>query len=110
MIADMESNKKLSPVIFELFLGGRKLNISFALLSQTYFKVPKTLRLNATHCFIMKVPNKRKTQQIESNHSSDIDFKDFIKLYKDYTEEPYSLLVNDTALSWDNPLQFRKIL
>ena len=110
MIADMESNKKLSPIIFELFLGGRKLNISFALLSQTYFKVPKTLRLNATHCFIMKVPNKRETQQIESNHSSDIDFKDFIKLYKDYTEEPYSLLVNDTTLSWDNPLQFRKIL
>ena len=86
MIADMESNKKLSPIIFELFLGGRKFNISFVLLSKTYFKV-------------LKVPNKRETQQIESNHSSDIDFKDFIKLYKDYTEEPYSLLVNNTTLS-----------
>ena len=58
----------------------------------------------------MKIPNKRELQQIASNHSSDLDFKDFIKLYKDYTKEPYSLLVNDTTLLSFNPLRFRKNL
>ena len=51
--------------------------------------MPKDVRLNATHFFIMKIPNKRKLQQIALNHSSDIDFKDFIKTYKKYTAEPY---------------------
>ena len=58
----------------------------------------------------MKSLNKRELHQIASNHSSDIDFKDFMKLYKDYTKEPYSFLVNDTTLSSDNPLRFRKNL
>ena len=46
----------------------------------------------------MKIPNKRELQQITCNHSSDIYFKDFMKLYKDYTKEKYSFLVNDTTL------------
>ena len=58
----------------------------------------------------MKIPHKRELQQIASNHSSDIDFKDFMKLYKDYTKESYSFLVNNTTLSSDNPLRFRKNL
>ena len=62
------------------------------------------------HYFIMKIPNKIEFQQIASNHLSDIDFKDFIKLYKDFTKEPYSILVNDLTLSSDNPLRFRKNL
>ena len=98
MIADMESNKKLSPEVTEVFLSGRKLNISLVFILQSYFKVPKTIRLNATHYFIMKIPNKRELQQIASNHFSDIDFKDFMKLYKEYTKEPYSFLVNNTTL------------
>ena len=61
--------------------------------------MPTTIRLNATHDFIMKIPNKRELQQIASNHSSDIDFKYFTKFYKDYTKEPYSILVKDTNLS-----------
>ena len=108
MIADMESNKKLSPKVTKLFLRERKLNISPAFISQSYFEVPKTIRLNATQHFIMKIPNKRELQQISSNQSSEIDFKDIMKVYKDYTEETYSLLVNDTTLSSDNPLRFRK--
>ena len=56
----------------------------------------------------MKIPNKRELQQVASNHSSVIDFKDLMKLYKDYTKEPYLFLVNDTFLSSDNPLGFRK--
>ena len=71
MTADMESNKKLSPKVTELFLRGGRRNISLAFISQSYFKL-----LNATH-FIMKILNKRELQQIASSHSSDIDFKDF---------------------------------
>ena len=107
MIADMESNKKLSPMVTELILRGRKLNISLVFISQSYLKVTKTVRLSPTH-FMIKIPNKRKRPQIASNHSSDIDFKDFMKLYNDYTKEPYLFLVNDTILSSDNSLQFRR--
>ena len=108
MIADIESNNKLSSIVTELFLRGRKLNIS--LISQSYFKVPKTIRLNATHYFIKKIPNKRELQQIASNHLSDIDIKDFMKLHKDYAKEPSSFLANDTTFSLHNPLRFRKNL
>ena len=58
----------------------------------------------------MKIPNKREFQQIVLNHSSDIDFKDFVRIYKKYTDEPYSFLVNDTTLASSNPLRFRKNL
>ena len=79
MIADMINNNKLSPIVTELFIRGRKLNISIVFITQSYFKVPKDVRLNSTHFFIMKIPNKRELQQIALNHSSDIDFKHFIK-------------------------------
>ena len=110
MIADMESDKKLSPIVNELFLRRRKLNISLAFISQSYLKVPKTKRLNSTDYFIMKIANKRELQKIALNHSFDIYFKDFMKLYKDYTKEPYSFLVNNTTLSSDIPLRFRNNL
>ena len=71
MIADMINNKKLNPVVTELLIRGRKLNISFVFITQSYFKVPKDVRLNSTHFFIMKIPNKRELQQIALNHSSD---------------------------------------
>ena len=93
-----------------MFLTERKLNISLVLISQSYFKVPRTIRLNAAHYFIMKISNERELQQIASNHLSDIDFKDFMKLYKYYTKEPFSFFVNDKTLSSDNPLRFRKKL
>ena len=117
MIADLESNERLSPIVTELFLRGRKLfhftftfkNISLVFISQSYFKVPKTIRLNTTHV-TMKIPNKKELQQTVSTHSSDIVLKDFMKLYKDYTKEAYSFLVNDTTLSSDNPLQLRNDL
>ena len=72
--------------------------------------MPKDVRLNSTHSFIMKIPNKRELQQIVLNHSSDIDFKDFMNIYKKYTKEPCSFLVNDTTLPSDDPLRFRKNL
>ena len=84
----MNNNKKLNPIATELFIRGRKLNISVVFITQSYFRVPKDVRLNSTHFFIMKIPNKRELQQIALNHSSDIDFKDFIKIYKKCTAEP----------------------
>ena len=110
VIVDMESNKKLIPEVTELFLRGRKLNILLVFISHSYFKVPNTIRLNAPEYFIMKIPNRRELQQIASNNLSDINFKDFMKLYKEYTKEPHSFLVNDTVLSSDNPILFRKNL
>ena len=80
----MKSNKKLSAKVAELFLRGRKLNFSLVFTSQSYFKVLKAVRLYVTHHFIMKIPKKRELQQIAPNHLSDIDFKNFMKLYKEY--------------------------
>ena len=105
MIADMINNKKLNPVVTELFFRGRKLNISLVII-----KVPKDVRLNSTHSFIMKISNKTELQQIALNHSPDIDFKDFFKIYKKCTAEPFSFLINDTTLPSGNPLRFRKNL
>ena len=110
MIADMINNKKLNSIVTELFIRRRKLNISLVFITQSYFKVPKDVRLNTTHFFIMKIPNKRELQQIAISHSSDIDFKDFINIYKKCTDEPYSFLVSDITLSSDDPLRFRKNL
>ena len=110
MIADMINNKKINWIVTELFIRSRKLNISLVFITQSYFKVPKDVRLISTHFFIMNIPNKRELQQIALNHSSDINSKDFIKIYKKYTAEPYSFLVNDATLASDNPLRFRKNL
>ena len=110
MIADMINNNKLNPIVMELFIRGRKLNISIVFIMQSYFKVPIDVRLNSTHFFIMKIPNKRELQQIALNHSSDIDFKDFMNIYKKCTTEPYSFLVNDKTLPLDDPLRSRKNL
>ena len=82
MISDIEANKKFSPVVTELFIRERKLNISLVFVSQSYFKVSKDIRLNVIH-FIMKISNKKKLQKIASSHSSGIEFKDFMKLCKD---------------------------
>ena len=81
MIADMINNERLNPIVTELFIRDRKLNISIVFITQLYFKVPKDVRLNSTHFFIMKIPNKRELQQTALNHSSDIDFKDFMKIF-----------------------------
>ena len=110
MIADMINNKKLDSIATELFIRRTKLNISLVFITQSYFKVPKDVRLNTTHFFITKIPNKRELQQIILNHSSDISTKDFINIYKKCTSKPYSFLVNDATLASDNPLRFRKNL
>ena len=110
MIADLINNKKLNSIVTELSIRDRKLNISIVFITQSYFKVPKDVRFNSTNIFIVKIPNKSELQQIALNHSSDIDFKDFIKIFKKCTAEPYSFLVNDITLPSDDPLRFRKNL
>ena len=81
MIADMINNKELNPVVTELFIRFRKLNISMVFITPLYFKVPKDVRLNSTDPFIMKIPNKKELE-LALYHLPDIDFKDFIKIYK----------------------------
>ena len=110
MIADMIDNKKLNSIVTELFIRGRKLNISLVFITQSYFKVPKDVRLNTTHFFIAKIPNKRELQEIARNHSSDISTKEFTEIYRECAAEPYSYFVNDTTLASNNPLSFRKNL
>ena len=68
----------------------------------------KDVRLNFTYSFIVRILNKIEFQQIGLNHSSDINFKDFVKIYEKYTVEPHSFLVNDTTLRSDNPSRFKK--
>ena len=74
MIADMLSNKKLNPIVTELFIRGRKLNISLVFITQSYCAVPKNIRLHSAHYFIMKISNKQELQQIAFNHSSYINY------------------------------------
>ena len=68
MVVDTLSNKKL--------IRGKKLNISLIFITQSYFAIPKSIKLNSTHYFIMAIPNKQELQQIAFNHSSGFDFKD----------------------------------
>ena len=103
-------NKKLSPIITELYIRERKLNISLAFITQSYFAVPKNIRLTSTHYFVMKIPNKRELQQIAFNHSSDINFKIFMNLYKKCTAKTYSCLMIDTTRASDDASRFRNSL
>ena len=70
------NNKKLNPIVTELFIRGKKLNISLIFITQSCFAVPENIRLNSTKCFVMKILNKRELDQIAFNHSSDIDFEE----------------------------------
>ena len=80
MITDIMTNKRFQAIIKELFIRCRKLNISLVFITQSYFSVPKDVRLNSAHYLIMKINNKRKLQNIAINHSADIAYGDFIKI------------------------------
>ena len=110
MIANIMTNKKFQAIIKELFIRCRKLNISLVFITQSYFSVPKHIRLNSTHYFIMKINNKRELQNIAINNSADVDYKDFMQIYRECTKEPFNFLAIDTTLPSSNPLRFRKNL
>ena len=109
MIVDMKGNKKLNSIVTELFIRGRKLTISLVFITQSYFKERKDLILNIRHFSIMKIADKKELRKIALNHSSDIEFKDIMKIYKKCTAAKYSFLVNDTTLSPDILYIFEKI-
>ena len=102
MIVEIMTSKKFQAIIKELFISCRKLNI---FITQSYFFVPKDIRY-----LIMKINTKRELQNIAINHSVDIDYQDFMKIYRECTREPYSFLRTDTTLPASNHLRFRKYL
>ena len=105
MIVDVMTNKKFQAIIKDLFTRCRKLNISLVFITQNYFSVPKEARLNSTHYQIMKINNRKDLQQIAIDHSADIDYKDFLKIYRNFTNEPCSFFTIDVH----NPtVKFRK--
>ena len=110
MIADIMTNKKFLTIIKELFITFRKLNISLVFITQSYFPVPKDVRLNSTYYLIMKINDKKELQNIVINHSADIDYKDFMKIYRECRRKPYSFFTIDSTLPESNPLRFRKNL
>ena len=95
------SDKKAQQILKDLFIRCRKLNISLCFLTQSYFSVPKDVRLNCAHYIIFKLNNKRELQDIAINHFADIDYKDFIKIYKKCTENPYNFLTITTTQPLD---------
>ena len=107
MIADIMANRRFQAIIKELFIRCRKLNISLVFIMQSYFSIPKDVRLNSTHYLVMKIDNRN----IVINHSGDIDYiKDSMKIYRECTREPFNFLTIDTTLPASNPLRFRKNL
>ena len=110
MIADIMDNKKFQAITKELFVRCKKLNILLVFITQPYFFVPKDVRLNSTHYCIMKINNRMKLKNIAIDHSADIDYNDFKKIYRECTKEPYSFLTIDTTLPASDPLRFRKNL
>ena len=113
MIADIMTNRRFQAIIKELFIRCRKLNISLVFITQSYFSVPKDVRLNSTYYLIMKINNKRELQNIANNHSADIDsilLTKLIKIYRECTKEPYNIVTINIALPASDPLRFRKSL
>ena len=110
MIAGISNNKKFQFIVKELFIRCKKVNISLVFITQSYFLVPKYVRLNSTHYLMMKIHSKRELQSIVNNHSADIGYKDFMNIYREYKNKPCSFLAIDTTLPADNPLRFRKNL
>ena len=106
MISHVMSNKKAQKVLRELFIRCRKLNISLCFLTQPYFSAPKDVRLNCTQYIIFKLNNKRELQNIAINHSPDIDYKDFVNIYRNCAKEPYNFLTIDTTQPVDK--RFKK--
>ena len=98
MVSYMLSDKKLNPIVTELFFTVRKLNIYLIFIPQSYVALPKNIRINSKYYFIMKIPNKQELQKIACNHSSGINIKDFMNLYKKFTAKPYPFLVTGAAL------------
>ena len=98
MIVDIMTNRRFQAIIKELFIRCRKLNISLVFITQSYFCVSKDVRLNSTHYMTVNINNRKELQNIAINHSVDIDYKHFMKIYLKCTKKPYNFLTIDTTL------------
>ena len=101
MITTQEERKIL--IVFDDMIA-----IMTNIITQSYFNVQKDVRLNSPNHLIMKIHSRKKLQNIVFDHSADIDYKDFVKIYKKCTNEPYSFFTIDTTLPAGNPMRFRK--
>ena len=108
MIADIMTNKTFQAIIKESFIRYSKLNISLVFVTQSYFSVPKDVRLNSTHYLIMKINNRKELQNIAINTCANIDYNDFVRIYRECARKLYSFLTIDIILPASDPLGFRK--
>ena len=106
LISYIKSDKKAQKILLDSLIRSRNLNISFCFLTQSYFSVPEDVRLNCTHYIIFKLNDKRELQNTAINHSADIDYKDFVNIYRNYTKEPYNFSTIDTIQPVDK--RFKK--
>ena len=95
-IADTEYNKNFKRIIKELFYRARKINVSIAFITQSYFRALKDARLNSTHYILMKIGNKKELKRIAEEKSGHLGYKDFLRIYNYCTREPYSFMLIDT--------------
>ena len=102
MIADIIANKKFQAIIKEMFIKCGKLNISLVFITQSYFSVPEDVRLNSTHYLIMKINNKKELEKIAINHSADIYYKDFMKIYRK--------CIKDRILFWQSIQHYQQVI
>ena len=106
MIKDIMANKKFQTRIrIKELLGAEK---SLVFITQSYFSISKDVRLNSIH-LIMKINNRKEWQNITINHSADIDYNDFMRIYRECTRKSYSFLTIDTALPTSDPLIFKDL-
>ena len=110
MIADIMTNKKFQQILEELFTRSRKINISLVFISKSYFSVPKNVRLNCMHYYIMKISNQIELSNIAQNHTSDIVYKDFLKMYCNYTKKTFDFFTIENTLPSDNSLKYHQNL
>ena len=108
MIADIEYNKNFKRIIKELFYRARKINVSIAFITRSYFRTLKDARLNSTHYILMRIGNKNELKRIAEEKSGHLDYKDFFKMYNYCTKNPYSFMTIDTRPT--ATIQFKKVL
>ena len=101
------TKRRFQAIIKELFIRCGKLSVSLVFITQSHCFVPKDIRSNSTHYLIMKISNRKELQNIAINHSADIDYKDFMKIYRECTKKPFNFSTIDTMLPASNPLRFR---
>ena len=105
---DIEYNKNFKRIIKELFYRARKINVSIAFITQSYFRALKDARLNSTHYILMRIGNKKELKRIAEEKSGHLDYKDFFKMYNYCTKDPYSFMTIDTRPT--ATIQFKKTL